>query len=69
MVFEEAGQTPEAFHFDNFKYIDGKLCYKGKSTSLTIKSGKLRSLGEIVKILSRCCDLGFDIPVRGKLMA
>ena len=35
-----------------------------------IKSGKLRSFGEITKILGkeRLRDLGFDIPIGGKLM-
>ena len=34
-----------------------------------IKGGKLRSFGEIVKILGkeRLCDLGFDISKEGKL--
>ena len=70
VLSEETGQTPEAFHFDNFKYIDGKLYYKGKSTFFTIKSRKLRSFGEITKILGRerLLDLGLDIPVEGKLM-
>ena len=45
------------------------MYYKGKSTSLMITSGKLRSLAEIVKILGRerLHDLGFNIPVGGKL--
>ena len=30
MLSEETDQTPEVFHFNNFKYIDGKLYYKGK---------------------------------------
>ena len=60
----------ENFHFDNFEYIDEKLYYKGNSTALMIKGGKLRSFGEITKILGkeRLRELGFDIP-RGKTMA
>ena len=42
---EETGQTPEAFHFDNFELRDGKLYYKDKSTPFTIRGGKLRSVG------------------------
>ena len=36
-----------------------------------IKSGKLRSFGEIVKILDRerPCNIGFNIPIGGKLLA
>ena len=67
MLSKETGQTPEVFHFDNFEYIDGKLYYKGKSTSLMIRGGKLRSIGKIMDIFGkeRLCDLGFDIPVEG----
>ena len=39
MLSKETGQTPEVLHFDNFEYIDEKLYYKGKSTSLTIRGG------------------------------
>ena len=71
VLSKETGQTPEAFHFDNFELRDGKLYYKGKSTSLAIRGGKLRSFGEIVKILGkeRLHNLGFDIPITDKLTA
>ena len=71
MLFEGTGQTREALHFDNFELRDGELYYKGKSKSLMIKGGKLRSIGEITKILGKegLCDLSFDIPVEGKVTA
>ena len=36
-----------------------------------IRGGKLRSFGQIVKILGkeRLRDLGFNMPIEGKLMA
>ena len=36
-----------------------------------IRRGKLRKVGEIAKIFSKTglCDLGFDIPLGGKVMA
>ena len=70
-LYEETGQTPEAFHVDNFEIRDGKLYYRDKSTSLMIRGGKLRSVGEIVKILGKegLCDSDFDIPVEGKVTA
>ena len=60
----------EAFYFDYFKLRDWELYYKGKSTPLTNKVGKLRSAGVIAEILgkNRLRDLGFDIP-KGKLTA
>ena len=39
VLSEETDQTPEIFHFGNFEYINGKLYYKGKSTSLMIRGG------------------------------
>ena len=70
MLSEETGQSPEEFHFDYFEIRDGKLYYKGKSKSLMIRGGKLRSFHEIVKILSKkgLHELGFDIS-RSKLTA
>ena len=70
MLSKETGQTPKVFHFDNFELIDEKLYRKGKSTSLTIRGGRLSSVDEIVNILAkeRLQELGFDIH-RGKLMA
>ena len=70
MLSEETGQTKEAFLFNNFKYIFGKLYYKGKSEPLSTKWGKLRSFGEIKKILTkeRLREFGFDIP-KDKVMA
>ena len=69
MLSKETGQTPEAFHFDDFELRDGKLYYKDKSTPLMIKGAKLRSAGAILDILGKegLCNLDFDIP-RGKLM-
>ena len=61
---------PEEFHFINFDLKDGELYFKGKSKPLTIRGGKLRSVGEIAKILGkkRLHDLGFDSP-KGKVTA
>ena len=61
---ENKHQTPEVFHLDYFKLRDGKLYYKGKSKSLTIKGGKLRTVTAIVEIMGKegLCKLGFDIP-------
>ena len=53
MLSEETGQTLEVFQFDNFEYINGKLYYKGKGEPLMTKPGKLRSFGEITKILGK----------------
>ena len=36
------GQTPEAFHFDDFEFRDGKLYYRDKSAPLMNKRGELR---------------------------
>ena len=64
------GKTSEAFHFDYFELRDGELYYKGKSTPLTIRGGKLRLVGAIAEILGKggLCDLGFDVPT-GKVTA
>ena len=64
------GQTPEAFHLDDFKLRDRELYYKGKSRPLMIRGGKLRPVRTIADILGKegLCDIGFDIP-SGKLMA
>ena len=42
-----------------------------KSKSLTIRGETLRSVGEIANVLGKegLCDLGFDIPIEGKVMA
>ena len=70
VLSEETGQTPEAFHFNDFELRDGKLYYRDKSTSLTIRGGKLRLVGEIVKTLGKqgLRESGFDIH-RGKVTA
>ena len=67
---ERMGKTSEAFYLDYFEQRDGELYYKGKSTPLTIRGGKLRSVGAIAEILGKegLCDLGFDIPM-GKVTA
>ena len=61
----ETGQTTEAFHFDDFEIRDRKLYYRDKSTSVTIKGGKLRLVDDIADILIKegLRDLGFDIPM------
>ena len=68
---EITGQNPDAFHFDNFELRDGKLYYRDKSTPLTIRGERLRSVSAIEEILGKAGlrDLGFDIPVEGKLTA
>ena len=38
-ISEGTSQTPEVFHFDNFKVRDGKLYYRDKNTPLMIKGG------------------------------
>ena len=70
MLSEITCQIPEAFHFDDFKFRDGKLYYKGKSTPLPDKQNKLRSVGVIAETLGeeRLNHLGFNIP-GGKVMA
>ena len=67
---KKTGQTPEAFHFNDFKLRDEKLYYRDKRAPLTDKQNKLRQAGVIVEILGKegLCELGFDIP-RGKLTA
>ena len=64
------GKTSEAFHFDYFELRDRELYYEGKSTPLTIRGRKLRSVGKIAEILGKggLRDLGFDIPA-GKVTA
>ena len=64
-------KTTDTFYFDDFKLGDGKLYYRDKRASLTIKGGKLKSFGEIAKIMGEegLCNLGFDIPVDGKVTA
>ena len=64
------GETSELFHLDYFDLRDGKLYYKDKSTPLTIRGGKLRSVGAIAEILGKegLCSLGFDVPA-GKVTA
>ena len=38
----KTGQTPEAFHSDDFEIRDGKLYYRDKRTPLMNKQGKLK---------------------------
>ena len=63
-------QTPEVFQFDDFELRYGILYYGDKSEPLKTRTGNLRKIGEIVKVLGKTgvCDLGFDIP-RGKITA
>ena len=70
MLSEITYQTPEAFHFDDFKLSDGKLYYKERAYLLPDKQNKLRSLGVIAETLGkeRLNHLGFNIP-GGKVMA
>ena len=68
---ESMGQTPDAFHFDDFKLIDGRLYYRDKSMPSMTKWGKLRLTGVIAETLGKeglIHGLGFDIPVEGKVM-
>ena len=64
-------QNREAFHFDDFELRDGELYYKGKGMPLTIREGKLRSVGVIVEILGKegIHKVGFGIPKSSTLMA
>ena len=61
------GETPEAFHYDYFKLINGKLYYynhKDKAGPLMTKKGKRKLVGTIADILAkeRLLQIGFDIP-------
>ena len=69
VLSENLDQTLEEFHYDYFKIRDGKLYCRNKVKSLTTIKGKLRSFGEIEKILGRegLHDLGFDIHIGGKV--
>ena len=68
---KEKGKPQKHSILTNFKLRDGKLYHKDKSTLLAIRGGKLRSIGEIVKILGNegLHDLGFNIPIEGKVTA
>ena len=50
---ESMGQTPDAFHFDDFKIRNGELYYKDKKTPMTTKQGRLRKVGVMVKTLGK----------------
>ena len=58
---ENIGETSEPFHFDYVNLEDGELYYRGRSKPLTYREGKLKSVGEIKKILGkeRLYKLGF----------
>ena len=66
---ENIGETSEAFHFDYFKFEDGELYYRGKSTPL-MTEGEIKLVGEIAGILGkkRLRKLGFAMP-KGKVTA
>ena len=68
-LLENIGETPEPFHYDNFKLKDGELYYIGNRKPLTTE-GKLKPVGMLVDILgkNRLRRLGFNIPV-GKVTA
>ena len=59
---ENIGETTEPFHFDYFKLEDGELYYRGRNKPLMYGEGKLRSVGEVKKILGkgRLHKLGFE---------
>ena len=63
-------RTSEVLHFDLFELRDGKLYFRDKSTPLTTKRAGLKSVNELVKILSKegLRDLDFNIP-KGKKTA
>ena len=52
-AIESLGQTPNAFHFDDFEIRDGTLYYRDKSMPLTNKQGELRSVGIIAETLDK----------------
>ena len=68
---KKQAKPQKQFHFNDFELRDRKLYHRDKSTSLMIKGGQLRSVGEIAKILGNkgFHDLGFDIPIEGKVTA
>ena len=65
---ERMRQTPEAFHFDDFKIRDGKLYYRDKTVPLMTKRNELRSVGVILG-REGLHDLGFHTLVEGKVTA
>ena len=62
-ISENISETPEKFHYDNFKLENGELYYRGKRKPLKTK-GVLKSVGMLVDILGKggLRNLGFDIP-------
>ena len=69
---ERMGQTPEAFHFEDFQIRNGKLYYRdNKMTPLMNKWNELRSVGVIAEILGKegLHNIGFNIPVEGRVTA
>ena len=50
---EKWERTSEIFHYDLFEIRDGKLYFRDKSKPLTTKKRGLKSVKEIMKILSK----------------
>ena len=63
-------QTPEDFHFYNFRLRNGELYYKDMDMPLMTKKGMLKLVGDIACILGkkRLRKLGF-FTTESKLMA
>ena len=63
-------RTSEVFHYDLLELGDRKLYFRDKSKPLTTKKGVLKSVKEIMKILSKegLRDLDFNVS-KGKITA
>ena len=57
--------TSDATHYDSFRREGRWLYFRGKDDPLTNEDGKLRTIGQLKKILGveRICALGFDLPI------
>ena len=51
ILSQKWARTSEVFHYDLFELRDGQLYFRDKSKPLMTREGKLRSVGEIKKIL------------------
>ena len=63
-VSQKLPRTSEVFHYDLFELRNSKLYIRDKSTPLTTKTGGLKSVKEIMKILGKegLCNLDFNVP-------
>ena len=61
-------RTSDATHYESFKRIGRQLFFKGRDEPLTNEDGKLRTIGQLTRILgkNRLIDLDFHVPI-GKI--